>query len=97
MPVRGQPFRWPILTAQVTIDGWLDFKPGMTVLAPGIGGSVGNATYQLAQGRTAPAKVDFDGRQRARKSAKAAPEHWLRRTWFDLSAEGPRRGAVSAG
>src|SRR3984957_14405001 len=33
------------LTAQVTLM-LAGFKPGMTVLAPGIGGSVGNATYQ---------------------------------------------------
>src|SRR6202795_1873769 len=32
------------LTAQVTLT-LAGFKPGMTVLAPGIGGSVGNATY----------------------------------------------------
>ena len=36
------------LTAQVTLT-LAGFKPGMTVLAPGIGGSVGNATYQLAR------------------------------------------------
>ena len=42
------------LTAQLTLT-LAGFKPGMTVLAPGIGGSVGNATYQLG-GRRAPAK-----------------------------------------
>jgi len=36
------------LTAQITLT-LAGFKPGMTVLAPGIGGSVGNATYQLAR------------------------------------------------
>ena len=36
------------LTAQVTLTQ-AGFKPGMTVLAPGIGGSVGNATYQMAR------------------------------------------------
>src|ERR1700686_1148534 len=40
------------LTAQVTLT-LAGFKPGMTVLAPGIGGSVGNATYQLARGHGA--------------------------------------------
>ena len=35
------------LTAQITLT-LAGFKPGMTVLAPGIGGSVGNATFQLA-------------------------------------------------
>jgi NADPH:quinone reductase len=32
------------LTAQITLT-LAGFKPGMTVLAPGIGGSVCNATY----------------------------------------------------
>ena len=43
------------LTAQITLTP-AGFKPGMTVLAPGIGGSVGNATYQLARARRAPAR-----------------------------------------
>src|ERR1700746_2819996 len=40
------------LTAQVTLT-MAGFKPGVTVLAPGIGGSVGNATYQLARAQGA--------------------------------------------
>src|ERR1700678_1006695 len=44
------------LTAQVTLT-LAGFKPGMTVLAPGIGGSVGNATYQLARGPGGPPGV----------------------------------------
>src|SRR6202171_5042927 len=36
------------LTAQITLT-LAGFKPGKTVLAPAIGGSVGNATYQLAR------------------------------------------------
>ena len=40
------------LTAQVTLT-LAGFKRGMTVLAPGIGGSVGNATYQLARAQGA--------------------------------------------
>jgi NADPH:quinone reductase-like Zn-dependent oxidoreductase len=36
------------LTAQIML-ALAGFKPGMTVLAPGIGGSVGNATYQLSR------------------------------------------------
>jgi NADPH2:quinone reductase len=36
------------LTAEIALT-LAGFKPGMTVLAPGIGGSVGNATYQLAR------------------------------------------------
>src|SRR6202023_4154500 len=40
------------LTAQITLT-LAGFKPGMTVLAPGIGGAVGNATYQLARAQGA--------------------------------------------
>jgi NADPH2:quinone reductase len=40
------------LTAQITLT-LAGFKPGMMVLAPGIGGSVGNATYQLARAQGA--------------------------------------------
>src|SRR5580693_8478044 len=43
------------LTAQVTLT-LAGFKPGMTVLAPGIGGSVGNATFQLARAQGADRK-----------------------------------------
>jgi NADPH:quinone reductase len=48
------------LTAQITLT-LAGFKPGKTVLAPGIGGSVGNATYQLA--RTGRRQDNFYGRQ----------------------------------
>src|SRR5258708_14326353 len=37
------------LTAQITLT-LAGFKPGMTVLAPGIGGAVGNAAHQGARG-----------------------------------------------
>src|SRR6201987_4057449 len=37
------------LTAQITLT-LAGFKPGMMVLAPGIGGSVGNAAHPLARG-----------------------------------------------
>src|SRR6202011_871958 len=40
------------LTAQTTLT-LAEFKPGMTVLVPAIGGSVGNATYQLARAQGA--------------------------------------------
>ena len=40
------------LTAKITLS-LVEFKSGMTVLAPGIGGSVGNATYQLARAQGA--------------------------------------------
>jgi NADPH2:quinone reductase len=56
------------LTAQVTLtlDG---FRPGMTVLAPGIGGSVGNATYQLARAQGAGKVISTAGS--AVKAARA--------------------------
>src|SRR6202142_112532 len=56
------------LTAQVTLT-LAGFKPGMTVLAPGIGGSVGNATYQLARAHGAGKGVSTAGS--AAKAAKA--------------------------
>jgi NADPH2:quinone reductase len=37
------------------------FKPGMTVLAPAIGGSVGNATYQLARAQGAGKVISTAG------------------------------------
>jgi NADPH2:quinone reductase len=56
------------LTAQVTLT-LAGFKPGMTVLAPGIGGSVGNATYQLARARSAGKVISTAGS--AAKASKA--------------------------
>jgi NADPH2:quinone reductase len=48
------------LTAQVTLM-LAEFKPGLTVLAPGIGGSVGNATYQLARAQGAGKVISTAG------------------------------------
>src|SRR5258707_4436350 len=56
------------LTAQVTLT-LAGFKPGMTVLAPGIGGSVGNATYQLARAQAAGKVISTAGS--ATKAARA--------------------------
>ena len=56
------------LTAQITLT-LAGFKPGMTVLAPGIGGSVGNATYQLARAQGAGRVISTAGS--AAKAAKA--------------------------
>jgi NADPH2:quinone reductase len=71
------------LTAQVTLT-LAGFKPGMTVLAPGIGGSVGNATYQLARAQGAGKVISTAG-----STAKAVE---ARKLGFvdvvDLSAEG---------
>jgi NADPH2:quinone reductase len=56
------------LTAQITLTQ-ARFKPGMTVLAPAIGGSVGNATYQLARAQGAAKVISTAGS--AAKVAKA--------------------------
>src|ERR1700720_1658813 len=76
------------LTAQVTLT-LAGFKPGMTVLAPGIGGSVGNATFQLARAHGAGKVISTAGS--ATKAAKA------RELGFedggDLSAESLAEGA----
>jgi NADPH2:quinone reductase len=45
------------------------FKPGKTVLAPGIGGSAGNATYQLERAQGAGKVISTAGS--AAKAAKA--------------------------
>ena len=56
------------LTAQITLT-LAGFKPGMMVLTPGIGGSVGNATYQLARAQGAGKVISTAGS--AAKAAKA--------------------------
>jgi len=71
------------LTAQVTLT-LAGFKPGMTVLAPGIGGSVGNATYQLARAQGAGKVISTAG-----SAAKAARARELGfEDVVDLTAEG---------
>jgi NADPH:quinone reductase len=75
------------LTAQVTLM-LAEFKPGMTVLAPGIGGSVGNATYQLARAQGAGKVISTAG-----SAAKAARARDLGfDNVVDLSAEGLAEG-----
>src|SRR5271154_882926 len=71
------------LTAQITLT-LAGFKPGMTVLAPGIGGSVGNATYQLARAQGAGKVISTTG-----SAAKAAKARTLGfEDVVDLSEEG---------
>ena len=48
------------LTAQITLT-MAGFKPGMTMLAPAIGGSVGNAIYQLARAQGAGRVISTAG------------------------------------
>jgi len=82
------------LTAQVTLT-LAGFKPGMTVLAPGIGGSVGNATYQLARAQGADKVISTAGS--AAKAAKARELGF--ENVVDLSAEGLADGVrrITAG
>jgi NADPH2:quinone reductase len=82
------------LTAQVTLT-LAGFKPGMTVLAPGIGGSVGNATYQLARAQGAGRVISTAGG--AAKAAKARALGF--EDVVDLSAEGLADGVrrITAG
>src|SRR6202162_6620754 len=82
------------LTAQVTLT-LAGFKPGMTVLAPGIGGSVGNATYQLARAQGAGKVISTAGS--AAKAAKASELGFV--DVVDLSDEGLADGVrrITAG
>jgi NADPH:quinone reductase-like Zn-dependent oxidoreductase len=82
------------LTAQVTLT-LAGFKPGMTVLAPGIGGSVGNATYQLARAQGADKVISTAG-----SAAKAARARELGfEDVIDLTTEGLANGVrrITAG
>src|SRR5712671_2962713 len=82
------------LTAQITLT-LAGFKPGMTVLAPGIGGSVGNATYQLARAQGAGKVISTAG-----SAAKAARARELGfEDVIDLTAEGLADGVrrITAG
>jgi len=82
------------LTAQVTLT-LAGFKPGMTVLAPGIGGSVGNATYQFARAQGADKVISTAG-----SAAKAARARELGfEDVIDLTTEGLANGVrrITAG
>jgi NADPH2:quinone reductase len=82
------------LTAQLTLTQ-AGFKPGMTVLAPGIGGSVGNATFQLARAQGAAKVISTAG-----SAAKAAHANELGfEDVIELSAEGLADGVrrITAG
>ncbi len=71
------------LTAQIALT-LAGFKPGKTVLAPAIGGSVGNATYQLARAQGAGKVISTAG-----GAAKAARARELGfENVIDLTAEG---------
>jgi NADPH:quinone reductase-like Zn-dependent oxidoreductase len=82
------------LAAQLTLT-LAEFKPGMTVLAPGIGGSVGNATCQLARAQGAGKVISTAGG--VAKSARARELGF--EDVVDLSAEGLAEGVrrITAG
>src|SRR6201981_297725 len=82
------------LTAQITLT-LAGFKPGKTVLAPGIGGSVGNATYQLARAQGAAKVISTAGS--AAKAAKARELGF--ENVIDLTSEGLADGVrrITAG
>jgi NADPH2:quinone reductase len=75
------------LTAQITLTQ-AGFMPGMTVLAPGIGGSVGNATYQFARAQGAGKVISTAGS--AAKAAKARELGF--EDVVDLTSEGLAEG-----
>jgi NADPH2:quinone reductase len=82
------------LTAQITLT-LAGFKPGKTVLAPAIGGSVGNATYQLARAQGAGKVISTAG-----SAAKAARARELGfEDVIDLATEGLADGVrrITAG
>src|SRR6202171_6027717 len=82
------------LTAQITLT-LAGFKPGMTVLAPAIGGSVGNATYQVARAQGAGKMISTAG-----SAAKAARARELGfEDVIDLTSEGLADGVrrITAG
>jgi NADPH2:quinone reductase len=82
------------LTAQLTL-ALAGFRPGMRVLAPGIGGSVGNATYQLARAQGAGKVISTAG-----STSKAAKARELGfEDVVDLTAEGLAEGVrrITAG
>src|SRR6201999_2938916 len=82
------------LTAQVALT-LAGFTPGKTVLAPAIGGSVGNAVYQLARAQGASKVISTAG-----SATKAARAHELGfDDVIDLSAEGLADGVrrITAG
>ncbi len=82
------------LTAQITLT-LAGFQPGMTVLAPAIGGSVGNATYQLARAQGAGKVISTAG-----SAAKAARARGLGfEDVIDLTTEGLAAGVhrITAG
>ena len=82
------------LTAQITLTV-AGFKPGMTVLTPAIGGSVGNATYQLARAQSAGRVISTAGSAAKAMSARKLGFEDV----IDLTSEGLADGVrrITAG
>jgi NADPH:quinone reductase-like Zn-dependent oxidoreductase len=84
------------LTAQITLT-LAGFKPGKTVLAPAIGGSVGNATYQLARAQGADRVISTAGSTaKATKALELGFEDVIDLTTEGL-ADGVRRITAGTG
>jgi hypothetical protein len=66
------------LTAQITLT-LAGFKPGMTVLAPGIGGSVGKRPIS-SRGRGAPAR--WSRRPAARRKQPGIQRFFVSLAWI---------------
>ncbi len=75
------------LTAYITL-AQAGFEPGKTVFAPAIGGSVGNATYQLAKALGASAVISTAGSPEKAAQAQSLGYEKV----IDLSAESIRDG-----
>src|SRR3989475_10747646 len=77
------------LTAQITLTQ-AGFEPGKTVLAPAIGGAVGNAVTQVARGQGAAKAVSMTTNPAKAEQARALGVAAV----IDLSAEGLTGGVA---
>jgi NADPH2:quinone reductase len=78
------------LTAQVALN-LADFRPGKTVLAPAIGGSVGNAVTQLARAQGAKHAISSTTNPAKAAQAKALGFNEVIDTSLEKLADGVRR------
>src|SRR6202050_2655571 len=78
------------LTAQVALT-LAGFRPGKTVLAPAIGGSVGNAVTQLARARGAKHAISSTTNSAKAEQAKALGFNEVIDTSLEKLADGVRR------
>jgi NADPH2:quinone reductase len=59
------------IAAQLALTNGVRLKPGMTVLIPGVGGSVGNAAIQLAKAQGAGRVISSAGRTEKAEKARS--------------------------